>query len=108
MKHILILVPSVALLLPVSSARAETWAFTNGTAFWGDVASWTEGTVPNAVGATAIFTNPNGSRNASLGGTGSTCPVSGCNFTVGAINFTNDSSLPTTIRNRTAITDAPT
>src|SRR4051812_15190939 len=103
MKRILILAPALALLQPISSVRAETWAFTNGTAFWGDAASWAEVTVPNAVGATANFTNPNGTRNASLGGTGSTCPVSGCNFTVGAINFTNDSSFSTTIRNGAAI-----
>ena len=54
MKRILILVPSVALLLPVPSVRAETWAFTNGTAFWGDTASWNEATVPNAVGGEGI------------------------------------------------------
>src|SRR4051812_15438407 len=100
MKNVLIIAPVTLLALAVSSLHAETWNASSGNAFWGDSASWTPASVPNATGATATFNAGTASgRTATLGGTGSTCPVGGCNFTVGAINLTNTSSFTTTIRN---------
>jgi fibronectin-binding autotransporter adhesin len=95
-----------ALLLNGRQSDAENWIPTTGNAFWGDSTQWTEGTVPNAVGAAAIFPSPTGTRTVSLGGTGATCPASVCNFTVGSLNFTNDSSSSSTIRNGASISDA--
>ena len=105
MKQLLIFAPLTVLLLALSSARAETWAPTTGNGFWGDTAAWVETTVPNAVGATASFPAPTGTRTVSLGGTGSTCPSNVCNFTVGSISFINSGSLTTTIRNGSNIAD---
>ena len=99
----LILIITVALFANARRGVAETWAFGAGNAFWGDMASWTEATVPNAIGATATFNSPSGTRTATLNdGSNSPCPANVCNFTVGAINFTNDSSFTTTIRNDSA------
>ncbi len=103
MKNAWIIAPVTLLTLAVSSLQAETWNATSGNAFWGDTTSWTPATVPNATGASAIFTAPTANRTAQLGGTGSTCPVSGCNFTVGSIDFTNTSSFTTTIRNESTV-----
>ena len=72
------------------------------TTSWGNTAAWVEGTVPNAVGATAIFNNPTAARTVTLGGSTAPCPGGtgiGCNFTVGSISMDNNSAFTTTIRN---------
>ncbi len=96
---ILPLAIAAAMLTSVGQLRAENWIPTTGNGFWGDSAQWQEGTVPNAIGAAAIFPSPTGTRTVTLGGTGSICPGSGCNFTAGSLDLTNNSSSSSTIRN---------
>jgi autotransporter-associated beta strand protein len=100
----LVLAPTLSLLAAIP-AGAETWNLTSGDAFWGNTTSWTENTVPNAIGSVATFNSPTGTRTATLNdGTNNPCPAGLCNFTVGTINFTNDSGSTTTIRNQTGNT----
>jgi autotransporter-associated beta strand protein len=82
-----------------SQLQAENWIAANGTGAWGDSTQWTEGTVPNAIGAAAIFPSATGTRTITLGASGNPCPASGCNFTVGSLNVTTNSSSSSTIRN---------
>jgi autotransporter-associated beta strand protein len=86
-------------MLVFTQARAENYIATSGDAAWGDSTQWLEGTVPNAVGAAAILPSPTGTRTIELGGPGAECPETGCNFTIGSLNFTNDSAVTSTIRN---------
>lgn len=77
-----------------SPLLAETFTNAGGTLLWNDPANWTPMTVPNAVGATAIFLDPSGNTNVGLDGT---APGG---ITVGSIAFTNDSGSSTiTIQN---------
>ncbi len=72
-----------------SVASGETWAPASGTNQWITPASWVEGTIPNAIGATAIFNSPTGTRNMDLNG----------QFTVGSISIDNNSTFSNNIRN---------
>src|SRR5262245_20491503 len=91
---------TVALLTTVQAA-AETWNQSTGSFFFGDAPNWLEGTVPNAVGATATFPSPTGTRRADLNNNAGNqvCPGGICNFTVGTLNFVNDTNSTTTIGN---------
>src|SRR3982751_6299079 len=95
------------LLGPTGRASAETWNLATGAGFWSDSTAWVEGTFPNAVGATATFNNPTGTRTVNLndGSNGPACPGSACNFTIGTLNFTTNSASATTIRNDTSGTN---
>ena len=66
---ILPLAIAAATLTTVGQLRAENWVPTTGNGFWGDSTQWQEGTVPNAIGAAAIFPSTTGTRTVTLGGT---------------------------------------
>lgn len=70
--------------------RAETFSTAGGTLNWNSTANWVEGTIPNAVGANAIFNSPVTNTSATLAGTSA-----GGGITVGSLTF-ND-TLATTI-----------
>jgi autotransporter-associated beta strand protein len=87
----------VAVLAGLSTlVQAETWVPTTGDGSWGDTANWSPASVPNAVGASATFDSPTGTRTATLGDTNS--------YTVGSLNLTNNSASTTTIRNNSTAT----
>lgn len=65
--------------LTSGSVVAETWKLSSGTANWVDATNWVENSVPNSVGAAALFTLPAANRNIDLNGS----------FTVGSVTFDN-------------------
>lgn len=78
------------------SLQAETFVTTGGTKNWIDTTSWLEGTVPNSVGATAIFNSPTANTSASLAGSTALGGI-----TVGSITFNNTTSTTIGIFNGT-------
>ncbi|MBA3484780.1 MAG: autotransporter-associated beta strand repeat-containing protein [Pirellulales bacterium] len=70
-------------------AQAETYSISGGDSVWDTPANWVEGTVPNAVGAAAIFDSPMATRTVNLDGT---------DITIGSLTFNNDSTFSNTIR----------
>src|SRR4051812_9638415 len=86
---------AAAVVLTTSSLPAETWQPSIGDANWGDAVNWSPASVPNAVGASATFNAPTGTRTVSLG--------TGNNYTVGSINATI-ASFSTSIRNNVGTT----
>lgn len=78
----------------VSSARAETWDGPDTGALWNGPTNWNPDTVPNAIGATAIFDNPAANRTVLLG----------ADITIGSLTFNNSSGFTNTI---SAATETP-
>lgn len=80
---------AVALFVGLSTlAQAETFVpLTSTGAEWHDTNNWSPNTIPNAVGATGIFTTPTATRTVSLAN----------NTTVGTLSFTNNSTFTTSI-----------
>jgi autotransporter-associated beta strand protein len=69
--------------------RAETYAIASGDSIWNEPTNWVEGTVPNAIGAAAIFDSPTATRTVNLDGT---------DITIGSLTYNNDSTFANTIR----------
>ncbi len=78
-----------------SSTHAETFTNLGVTLNWLAPTNWIEGTVPNAVGATAIFNSPLANQSASLVGS------SPNGITVGSITFNNTTATTIGIPNGT-------
>ena len=77
------------IIIPIASqlSPAETFVPTTGPAAWIDTNNWNPNTVPNAVGATAIFETPTATRMVTLAS----------DVTVGTLSFTNNSTFTTSI-----------
>ncbi len=93
----LVLAITALFLIQAPAARAETWNLTTGDGSWVDSANWTPATVPNSVGASAIFNTPTGTSTSSLNG----------DVTVGSITFDHTSAATFTfsIRDNTTASD---
>ncbi|MEO7299938.1 MAG: autotransporter-associated beta strand repeat-containing protein [Verrucomicrobiota bacterium] len=94
-----LIVAGAAVLLSciVPSTRAETFSTAGGTLNWTNTTSWVEGTVPNAISATAIFNSPVANTTASLVGS-----TAGGGITVGSLTFNNTTATTIGIANGTA------
>jgi autotransporter-associated beta strand protein len=84
--YVAALLTSAVFLLNPSTVRAETFVPTT-SAEWVDANNWNPPTIPNGVGATAIFETPTGTRTVSLAS----------NVIVGTLSFTNNSTFTTSI-----------
>ncbi|MDB6151748.1 MAG: putative filamentous hemagglutinin-related protein [Chthoniobacteraceae bacterium] len=62
----LYLAGSMAGLLGSGAVKAETFLPTSGSSSWNLPANWVEGTVPNGIGASAIFNSPTAVRTITL------------------------------------------
>src|SRR6478672_8128344 len=93
---ILAALAAAVLLSFTTFARAETWALNSGSGDWNTAANWSPASVPNAVGASAIFNDATatGNRTATLG----------ADTTVGSISFSNNSARTNTIGTQNAAT----
>lgn len=95
----------VAALIPAAAHAQSTWLPTSGTFSWLASGSWSNGTVPNATGAVAVFTT---------GGVGASIPTA--TVTTGTIRSTNasgnvvigDTATTTDILNLDVASGAPT
>ncbi|MDB5320154.1 MAG: hypothetical protein JWN40_1785 [Phycisphaerales bacterium] len=80
-------------LFKMSSAQAETFVPTTGTSSYNVNTNWNPQSVPNAVGASASFVNPTGTRTATLD-----APITVGSF---VFNTTSGTAFTTTLSNGT-------
>ena len=87
------LAAGLLLALAASSATAQNFLPTTGTTTWNATTTWSTGTIPNSIGATAFFTN-----NATAARTATLDTA----ITVGSISIDNSTTFATSITGETA------